>query len=1770
MLADRTRRAQYLCLSLLALFPVKFSRAISVPPHGHEVVVPNAHTALTVTCQEKGSNPAQHYVFSFNVDKGVRAGNNVGGTRVGVAVEGTEFTQSQRPQTSDPKMIRMYPSTKLSPEETTLKVEKRGSLGDLFGISTHVYEGKIDAAYFSKENFSELRTKQALKDGAPVLLVGGIGISMGGRIHSFNWSFNYDQRKHQATNLTATLVEITAGQVRQSYVCKSSQENKSPEEKTEQIILDHAENLVSYLREVQRQQENKEKRTALQSKVLIDEHIDPERAKALYTIAQLLWVKCSTPVDVTEGKRFTELFDEYTNVLHDYPEHLLSAAEQQQVKSIVKDTRPESDLCKARKKVETALSFWTENATGFAKNAKDREHREMRDEWDHEKDYFQKLASDLIAKAASVKEHNDFLKEVYAFPPSTAKSLAHFLKEKLASTPPKDSTSERSWQVGLSQLTEALSSIMHYDGEELRNRGKIVVPREAPKAGDEDLWSLHKKLGYINNSLIKPENKDLRKIAFDLIDGDWLPRGYYEDKDKDRVITAYKSHDHDAFLQQHHESNLRELEKLGALRGFLKNSFRKEVPPFLSEQGWAKKVDAEITKLDRRMKGYGEPKVHVFSSWNYKQEVRNKKASVDSPSLKKLYGRDLRHEIMGRLRHLPEVTGDVFLRAERQFLEKLMNTALPFFTGHDPVQVREYTEAILKVVRHEPDVLNFIVPRMAGTQVASIRQYLDNLPEDFSDEEFMLWEALESLRPSESSVRQELASIRKQLQYSQDAKKLIQLQAKQWELEAMLYGSNGLKVYDQAHVMGWGDAFIRGPWSKKVFNSKKGKAVNVPYGWRDKFDDLRPEERVQLYMYRHGAPLDPVKDAVFLRAFDDRFPSSHVTIARLQEIDARIANQPEDSHLLSERAHYEAWLREVIGLEAVPGKMTPDDPTRDLPPPRLIPVRVKGMMMSQAFKLEDTLTPAEKAHHQSGLEHYKQEKERYQRIRDQIALDPKLKAEVEGKVTEEIEKLRAQFEKTYKGKRPESMAPWLYDHPGLYERKGKYFTTEVDFDDAGNLRVVFVPTDYLRALQTVQALHLGTTMHGIFDEARIYFRRHTPLNIPQSPEAAQLWWAAFSKTDPRRLQRDLTANDGLRADGDVGTISQFAVEWGVLKKFSLAKIAVGFGAVKAFEEGVTVISHKFGPEAGTAVALAPLLAIIGRPAIRGLQAATAPIFNLLSRRGAPPVPALRVERSLLKGGELKLDGKLNQAQKNLLLEAARQTDPKQRLELLKKEFDGRPVFSKDQVRAAEKALEPALHRAFSDLLKNQKIAKSIPAIGRANALRDAEERLALAERVLGRRLLDHEKDAILEAHFAPGLKTKTAILQDAGFVPNQIRDLFENYVCGHRPAVRIVVAGARGPTREVFEVISENGQTYMRHVDSGLSFRVGGPEELAIQQTIIQRRMVLQADWAKAEKRLLQIVEDLQRPGLSAGEQAALRRAVLAEDANLTLLKKALDKNLDKFWNTDGFIHPLRHLGRDRSRSKGHSWLATFVGETPTPMTVEQWLAFLPRVSARINEIGAIGPQLRVRRHPQSGNYNLYIDMGENIGVTTATKQVPASSTNWLMLGIQRRDGRAMTFQDAWQFIRDPRSRNRFNVVTMFPDNPTPAALRQPPARPVVQPVPPVNSALQNAANRLGVDLSAVRIENGVAECVVGYTHNLRPADIEALSVHFGAQGATSVKITTAVQNPQLLGILQSPNPRGRELLLGPGVYVQTLDQITLGNVTEAMLEITAPITRTP
>jgi hypothetical protein len=102
--------------------------------------------------------------------------------------------------------------------------------------------------------------------------------------------------------------------------------------------------------------------------------------------------------------------------------------------------------------------------------------------------------------------------------------------------------------------------------------------------------------------------------------------------------------------------------------------------------------------------------------------------------------------------------------------------------------------------------------------------------------------------------------------------------------------------------------------------------------------------------------------------------------------------------------------------------------------------------------------------------------------------------------------------------------------------------------------------------------------------------------------------------------------------------------------------------------------------------------------------------------------------------------------------------------------------------------------------------------------------------------------------------------------------------------------------------------------------------------------------------------------------------------------------------------------------------------------------------------------------------------------------------------------------------------------------------------------------ALNQAAQRLGVNLSKVQIQDGVARVPVGFAQTLNRADLQALSAYLRHRGATSVRIEAMVQHPRLSEMLL--NPRARRILLGQKSEVKVLGEVKLGNTTERHIEI--------
>jgi hypothetical protein len=110
-----------------------------------------------------------------------------------------------------------------------------------------------------------------------------------------------------------------------------------------------------------------------------------------------------------------------------------------------------------------------------------------------------------------------------------------------------------------------------------------------------------------------------------------------------------------------------------------------------------------------------------------------------------------------------------------------------------------------------------------------------------------------------------------------------------------------------------------------------------------------------------------------------------------------------------------------------------------------------------------------------------------------------------------------------------------------------------------------------------------------------------------------------------------------------------------------------------------------------------------------------------------------------------------------------------------------------------------------------------------------------------------------------------------------------------------------------------------------------------------------------------------------------------------------------------------------------------------------------------------------------------------------------------------------------------------------------------------------VSDAASQAARDLGINLSRAMIESGIARLTVGRAETLRPADIRVLASYLEALGATSVVIQAVMENPRLSELIT--NPRAVRLLLGnSSARATVLGEVTLGHVTERMVEITVEL----
>lgn len=100
-----------------------------------------------------------------------------------------------------------------------------------------------------------------------------------------------------------------------------------------------------------------------------------------------------------------------------------------------------------------------------------------------------------------------------------------------------------------------------------------------------------------------------------------------------------------------------------------------------------------------------------------------------------------------------------------------------------------------------------------------------------------------------------------------------------------------------------------------------------------------------------------------------------------------------------------------------------------------------------------------------------------------------------------------------------------------------------------------------------------------------------------------------------------------------------------------------------------------------------------------------------------------------------------------------------------------------------------------------------------------------------------------------------------------------------------------------------------------------------------------------------------------------------------------------------------------------------------------------------------------------------------------------------------------------------------------------------------------ITPALEQAAGRLGVDLTAMPVENGVARVAIGTTQEMRLTDLRVLGDHLRARGVRTVQIDSgAIQNARLGDRLVDPARRASiERMLGGRLRVEVLDQADLG-----------------
>jgi hypothetical protein len=112
---------------------------------------------------------------------------------------------------------------------------------------------------------------------------------------------------------------------------------------------------------------------------------------------------------------------------------------------------------------------------------------------------------------------------------------------------------------------------------------------------------------------------------------------------------------------------------------------------------------------------------------------------------------------------------------------------------------------------------------------------------------------------------------------------------------------------------------------------------------------------------------------------------------------------------------------------------------------------------------------------------------------------------------------------------------------------------------------------------------------------------------------------------------------------------------------------------------------------------------------------------------------------------------------------------------------------------------------------------------------------------------------------------------------------------------------------------------------------------------------------------------------------------------------------------------------------------------------------------------------------------------------------------------------------------------------------------------------PAIPSDLAEAANRLGINLSTIRIENGVARFNVEFANDLLHSDMRTVAAYLRSQGANSVVIQAMAQNERVSRYVA--NPRALRLLMGnSSARATTLGEVTIGNVTERLVEITASL----